>query len=35
MGKFNEGQIRNAIEDLASEGHIYSTINEDNYKFAM
>lgn len=34
-GSFGESQVRAAIEDLASEGHIYSTINEDNYKFAM
>lgn len=32
---YGESQVRAAIEDLASEGHIYSTINEDNYKFAM
>jgi replication factor A2 len=34
-GKFTESQVRASIEDLASEGHIYSTINEDQYKFAM
>ena len=34
-GKYSEGQVRNSIEELAGEGHIYSTINEDNYKFAM
>mmetsp|Transcript_9039 Transcript_9039/g.15098 ORF Transcript_9039/g.15098 Transcript_9039/m.15098 type:complete len:281 (+) Transcript_9039:176-1018(+) len=34
-GSYGESQVRAAIEDLASEGHIYSTINEDNYKFAM
>mmetsp|Transcript_3991 Transcript_3991/g.5400 ORF Transcript_3991/g.5400 Transcript_3991/m.5400 type:complete len:87 (+) Transcript_3991:1-261(+) len=34
-GKFNETQIRQAIEGLAAEGLIYSTVNEDNYKYAM
>jgi len=34
-GQFNESQIRQAVEKLASEGLIYSTINEDNYKYAM
>jgi replication factor A2 len=34
-GTYREHDVRAAIEDLASEGHIYSTINEDNYKFAM
>ena len=34
-GKYNERDIRNVIEDLAAEGHIYSTIDENNYKFAM
>jgi replication factor A2 len=34
-GKYNEREIRSMIEDLAAEGHIYSTIDENNYKFAM
>mmetsp|Transcript_37929 Transcript_37929/g.56773 ORF Transcript_37929/g.56773 Transcript_37929/m.56773 type:complete len:291 (-) Transcript_37929:95-967(-) len=34
-GQFSESQIRQAVEKLASEGLIYSTINEDNYKYAM
>jgi replication factor A2 len=34
-GKFSEHEIRNVVEDLAAEGHIYSTIDENNYKFAM
>ena len=33
--KYTEHDIRNVIEDLAAEGHIYSTIDENNYKFAM
>jgi replication factor A2 len=33
--QYTEPMIRKAIEDLAAEGHIYSTINEDYYKFAM
>jgi replication factor A2 len=31
----SEGAIRKIIDDLAAEGHIYSTIDENNYKFAM
>lgn len=34
-GTYREAEVRAAIDYLASEGHIYSTINEDNYKFAM
>ena len=34
-GKYSERDIRSIIEDLAAEGHIYSTIDENNYKFAM
>ena len=34
-GTYREAEVRSAIDYLASEGHIYSTINEDNYKFAM
>lgn len=34
-GKHSEYEIRKMIEDLAAEGHIYSTIDENNYKFAM
>jgi len=33
-GQYNEGQIRNAIDTIAGEGHIYSTINENWYKHA-
>jgi replication factor A2 len=33
-GKHPEPAVRKMIDDLAAEGHIYSTINEDNYKFA-
>jgi replication factor A2 len=31
----SEGAIRKVIDDLAAEGHIYSTIDENNYKSAM
>lgn len=34
-GEYPEKEILKAIEDLAAEGHIYSTYNEDHYKFAM
>ena len=30
-----ESAIRKIIEDLGAEGHIYSTIDEDHYKFAV
>jgi Replication protein A C terminal len=35
QGQHTEHEIRTVIEDLAAEGHIYSTIDENNYKFAM
>jgi len=34
-GQYTEQQVRQAIDNLASEGLIYSTINEDNYKYAQ
>eukprot|EP00521_Asterionellopsis_glacialis_P010523 CAMPEP_0195293376 /NCGR_PEP_ID=MMETSP0707-20130614/12294_1 /TAXON_ID=33640 /ORGANISM="Asterionellopsis glacialis, Strain CCMP134" /LENGTH=301 /DNA_ID=CAMNT_0040354071 /DNA_START=45 /DNA_END=950 /DNA_ORIENTATION=- len=34
-GQYTESQVRQAIDNLASEGLIYSTINEDNYKYAQ
>jgi len=34
-GNHTEGAIRNVVSDLAAEGVIYSTFNEDMYKFAM
>ena len=30
--KFNEQQLRDAIEFLSGEGHLYSTIDEDHFK---
>lgn len=30
--RFDEGQLREAIEFLSSEGHLYSTIDEDHFK---
>lgn len=34
-GKYSQQQVRQAIESLAAEGHVYSTVNEEHYKFAM
>ena len=34
VGNGNEMEIRQAIESLESEGMIYSTVNQDNYKCA-
>lgn len=34
-GRFTEAQVRESIESLATEGHIYSTVDEDHYQFAM
>ena len=33
--QFTSRQIRDAVDDLASEGVIYSTITEDYFKAAM
>jgi len=32
---FSEPQVRTAVEELSSEGHIYSTIDENHYQFAF
>lgn len=32
---YPEHEIRKVIDELSAEGHIYSTIDENNYKFAM
>jgi len=34
-GKYTQAQIQQSVDSLASEGHIYSTINETKYKCAM
>lgn len=34
MASQPEGAIRKAIEELAEEGFIYSTVDEDHYKHA-
>jgi hypothetical protein len=34
-GKYTEAQVRQAIDSLAAEGHIYSTMDENHYQFAM
>lgn len=34
-GKFSEAEVRKSIDHLSSEGHIYSTINETKFKYAM
>lgn len=35
LQQYPEAQIRQVVEDLGSEGQIYSTIDEDHYKYAM
>jgi len=35
QGRYNEAQVRAAIDYLSQDGTIYSTINEDYYKFAV
>jgi replication factor A2 len=35
MAGHSEGAIRKAIDDLNNEGHIYSTIDDNNFKAAM
>ena len=32
---FSEGDVRNSINHLSNEGHIYSTIDEHHYQYAM
>jgi Replication protein A C terminal len=34
-GHFTEVQIWDAIYDLCAEGHVYSTVDDDHFKFAM
>lgn len=34
-GRYSEGQVRSAIENLSAEGTLYSTIDEEHYKYAM
>ena len=31
-GKFGEHEVKEAIEWLSSEGHVYSTIDDDHFK---
>lgn len=31
---YNAGDIKNAINNLSNEGHIYSTVDENNYQYA-
>ena len=33
-GSFSEAEIRKAVESAAEEGHIYSTISDDHFKYA-
>jgi len=35
QSSFSEAEIRKAFDDIAGEGHIYSTVDENYYKFAM
>lgn len=32
LQRFSESQIREALEDLSNEGHVYSTIDDDHFK---
>lgn len=34
-GQFSESEIRQAFDHISGEGHIYSTVDENYYKFAM
>ena len=31
-GRFTEAQVREAVEHLVNEGHLYSTIDDDHFK---
>jgi replication factor A2 len=31
-GRYNLGQVREALEFLSNEGHVYSTIDDQHYK---
>ena len=31
-GNFNERQVREAVEFLSNEGHVYSTLDEDHFR---
>lgn len=33
-GKYSEADIRSMVENLSEEGHVYSTISDDHFKFA-
>jgi replication factor A2 len=35
LPQYPEAQIRQVVENLGSEGQIYSTVDEDHYKYAM
>ena len=32
---YSAGDIKMAINDLSNEGHIYSTVDENNYQYAQ
>ena len=31
---YSEGEVRNAVESLSNEGHVYSTIDENHFQVA-
>jgi replication factor A2 len=34
-GRFSEPQVREAVEHLVNEGHLYSTIDDDHFKSTL
>jgi replication factor A2 len=34
-GRFTEAQVRESVEHLVNEGHLYSTIDDDHFKSTL
>ena len=34
-GRFTEAQVREAVEHLVNEGHLYSTIDDNHYRSTL